>query len=103
MRLQMCVKLIVFLHAGFPGRFCFDTRAEFLKMHAYAVERYIASAVWTVDSYHLSRMHSVRPHLEINGNRRHHEAAKLLKRKAGDRDRTGDVQLGCAGIKTGML
>ena len=31
--LQMCVELIVLLHAGYAGRACRDTGTEFLKVH----------------------------------------------------------------------
>jgi hypothetical protein len=45
--LQMCVELIVLLHAGFAGRACLDTGTEFLKVHTYPVESKPASAVGT--------------------------------------------------------
>ena len=48
--LQMCVELIVLLHTGYAGRVCENTGTEFLKMHAYSVEREAASAVRTFDS-----------------------------------------------------
>ena len=37
-RLQMCVELIVLLHAGFADHACRDTGTEFLKVHTYPVE-----------------------------------------------------------------
>jgi hypothetical protein len=46
-RLQMCVELIVLLHAGFTGHACLDTGTEFLKVHTYPVEGKAASAVRT--------------------------------------------------------
>jgi hypothetical protein len=48
--LQMCVELIVLLHAGFAGRACQDTGTEFLKVHTYPVEGETAAAVWTFNS-----------------------------------------------------
>ena len=48
--LQMCVELIVLLHTSYAGRVCQNTGTEFLKMHAYSVEREAASAVRTFDS-----------------------------------------------------
>jgi hypothetical protein len=48
--LQMCVELIVFLHAVFARRACRDTGTEFLKVHTYPVEGEAASAVGTVKS-----------------------------------------------------
>ena len=50
MGLQMCVELIVLLHAGFAGRGCRDTGTEFLKVHTYPVEGETASAVGTFNS-----------------------------------------------------
>jgi hypothetical protein len=47
--LQLCVKLIVLLHAGFAGRLC-QTGAEFLKVHTYPVDGEAASAVGTFNS-----------------------------------------------------
>ena len=46
-RLQMCVELIVLLHAGFADHACRDTGTEFLKVHTYTVEGEAASAVGT--------------------------------------------------------
>ena len=48
--LQLCVELIVLLHAGFTGRACRDTGTEFLKVHTYPVEGEAASAVGTFNS-----------------------------------------------------
>ena len=48
--LQICVELIVLLHTSYAGRVCQNTGTEFLKMHAYSVEREAASAVRTFDS-----------------------------------------------------
>jgi hypothetical protein len=48
--LQMCVELIVLLHAGFARRACQDTGTEFLKVHTYPVEGEIAAAVRTFNS-----------------------------------------------------
>ena len=48
--LQMCVELIVLLHAGYAGRACRDTGTEFLKVHTYPVEGQTASAVGTFNS-----------------------------------------------------
>ena len=48
--LQLCVELIVLLHAGFAGQACRDSGTEFLKVHTYPVERNAASAVGTFDS-----------------------------------------------------
>ena len=45
--LQMCVELIVFLHARFASRDCRDTGTEFLKVYTYPVEGETASAVGT--------------------------------------------------------
>ena len=48
--LQMCVELIVLLHAGYAGRACRDTGTEFLKVHTYPVEGQTVSAVGTFNS-----------------------------------------------------
>jgi hypothetical protein len=48
--LQMCVELIVLLHAGFAGRACQETGTEFLKVHTYPVEGETAAAVGTFNS-----------------------------------------------------
>ena len=48
--LQLCVELIVLLHAGFTGRACRDTGTEFLKVDTYPVEGEAASAVGTFNS-----------------------------------------------------
>jgi hypothetical protein len=48
--LQMCIELIVFLHAHFASRDCRDTGTEFLKVYTYPVERKAASAVGTLNS-----------------------------------------------------
>jgi len=48
--LQMCVELIVLLHAGYAGRACRDTGTEFLEVHAYPVEGEAASAMGTFNS-----------------------------------------------------
>jgi hypothetical protein len=48
--LQMCVELIVLLQTGFEGLVCQNTGTEFLKMHAYPIERKAASAVGTFNS-----------------------------------------------------
>ena len=49
-RLQVCIELIVLLHAGFPGRACRYTGTEFLKVHAYPVKCKDASAVGAFNS-----------------------------------------------------
>jgi len=46
-RLQLCVELIVLLHAIFAGRACRDTGTEFLEVHTYPVEGEAASAMGT--------------------------------------------------------
>src|SRR5262245_25167026 len=48
--LQMCVELVVFLHASFASRGCQDARTELLKVHTYPVEGEAASAVGTFNS-----------------------------------------------------
>ena len=48
--LQLCVELIVLLHARFAGRACRDSGTEFLKVHTYPVEGDTASAVGTFNS-----------------------------------------------------
>ena len=48
--LQLCVELIVLLHAGFAGRTCQNTGTEFLKVHTYPVEGEAASAMGTFNS-----------------------------------------------------
>jgi hypothetical protein len=50
--LQMCVELIVLLHAGLAGRARWDTGTEFLKVHTYPVEGQTASAVRAFNSRH---------------------------------------------------
>ena len=48
--LQICVELIVLLHAGFACRARRETGTEFLKVHTYPVEGEAASAVRTFNS-----------------------------------------------------
>ena len=48
--LQLCVELIVLLHAVFAGRAGRDTGTEFLEVHTYPVEGETASAVGTFNS-----------------------------------------------------
>ena len=48
--LQMCVELIVLLHAGYAGRACRDTGTEFLKVHTYPIEGKVTSAVGALNS-----------------------------------------------------
>ncbi len=48
--LQLCVELIVVLHAVFAGRAGWDSGTEFLEMHTYPVEGEAASAMGTFNS-----------------------------------------------------
>ena len=48
--LQVCVELIVFLHAGFASRRCRDSGTEFLKVHTYPVKGKAAPAIGTFNS-----------------------------------------------------
>jgi hypothetical protein len=52
--LQMCVELIVFLHARFASCDCRDTGTEFLKVYTYPIEGKAASAVRTLNSRHIA-------------------------------------------------
>jgi len=49
-RLQLCVELVVLLHAGFPRRVRRDAGTEFLKMYANPLEGQTASAIRTLNS-----------------------------------------------------
>jgi hypothetical protein len=48
--LQMCIELIVFLHARFTSRDCLDTGTEFLKVYPDPIEGKAASAVGALNS-----------------------------------------------------
>ena len=47
--LQICIELIVLLHADFAGRAC-ETGTELLKVHTYPVEGETAATVGTLNS-----------------------------------------------------
>ena len=50
--LHLCEELVVLLHGGFAGRARWHFGAESLKVHAYAVEGEVASAIGTRNSQH---------------------------------------------------